>query len=78
MEIEDELIELRFENKELKYQKNLFLDFLQNIKISLSDLKKREEENERFRFDEVIDYKECVHNLDETIKEFQRVNKIII
>lgn len=74
--LEDEVVELRFSLKDSKTKEMFYLDILNNIDSSISDLFKQEEENERFRLNEEIDYRECLINLKKSLNEYKRVYRI--
>jgi hypothetical protein len=74
--LEDEVVELRFSLKDSKTKEMFYLDILNNINSSISDLFKQEEENERFRLNEEIDYRECLINLKKSLNEYKRVYRI--
>ena len=76
MLLEDEVVELRFSIKDSKTKEMFYLDILNNIDSSISDLFKQEEENERFRLNEEIDYRECLINLKKSLNEYKRVYRI--
>jgi hypothetical protein len=71
--LEEEIIELKYQLKKSKDKEMIYLDILSNINTSLRVLFKREEENERFNFGEMINYRDCIVNLKESIKEYIRV-----
>jgi hypothetical protein len=74
--LEDEVVELRFDLKDSRTKEMYYLDILNNINTSISDLFKQEEENERFRLNEEIDYRECLINLKKSLNEYKRVYRI--
>lgn len=74
--LEDEVVELRFALKDSRTKEMFYLDILNNIDSSISDLFKQEEENERFRLNEEIDYRECLINLKKSLNEYKRVYRI--
>jgi hypothetical protein len=74
--LEDEVVELRFDLKDSRTKEMYYLDILNNINTSISDLFKQEEENERFRINEEIDYRECLINLKKSLNEYKRVYRI--
>ena len=76
MDIEDELIELRFQLKESKDKEMKYLAILQDIDKSLIDIFKREEENKRFNLGENFDFRESCVNLKNYINECKRIYKI--
>jgi len=67
-ELESQLIEHR--DKERIYQ-----DILTDINNSLIDLFKREEENNRFNFEEVTDYRQCMVGMKEYLDNIKSVYK---
>jgi hypothetical protein len=75
-ETEDKLIELEFEYTKTKDRMLIYLDILNNISTSIDEVLQREKENIRFNFDEEIDYRECLINLNKMLKEYKRVYKI--
>ncbi len=74
--LEDEVVELRFALKDSRTKEMFYLDILNNIDSSISDLFKQEEENERFRLNEEIDYRECLINLKKSLNEYKRIYRI--
>jgi uncharacterized protein (DUF1015 family) len=50
---------------------------LSEINESIMELFKREQENERFRFDEKIDYRQYVINLKKDLDEYKRIYRNI-
>lgn len=76
MDIEDELIELRFQLKESKDKEMKYLAILQDINSSLKDIFKREEENERFNLGETFNFRESCVNLQNYINDCKRIYKI--
>lgn len=74
--LEGEIIDLEFELKKSKDKEMIYLDILSNIDNSLNVLFKREEENERFNLDDVIDFRQSVVNLKEALNEYKRVYKL--
>lgn len=75
-ELEGEIFELRAQLKKAKDRELLYFDLLQNIDGSLKELFKREEENERFKFNETINFRFCLVGLKESIDDFKRIYKI--
>jgi hypothetical protein len=76
MDIEDELIELKFQLKESKDKEMKYLAILQDIDNSLKDIFKREEENGRFNLGETFDFREACVNLKNYINDCKRIYKI--
>lgn len=75
-QLEDEIVELRFALKESRDKQLIYLDILTNIDTSLKDLFERERENERFNFGDEVDYRECLVNLDNALKEYKRIYRV--
>jgi hypothetical protein len=75
-ELEGEIIDLKFDLKESKDKQLIYLDILNNIQTGIDDLFQREHENERFHFNENIDYREALINLNKSLQEYKRVYKI--
>jgi hypothetical protein len=75
-QLEVENIDLKFELKQSKDKELIYLDILNNIQIGLDDLFQREHENERFHFDENIDYREALINLNKSLQEYKRVYRV--
>ena len=76
-ELEGDIVDLRFDLKKSKDKEIIYKDILFNIELSLNELFKREQENERFSLGENIDYKEAVVNLKKSLDEYKRVYKLI-
>ena len=72
----DKIIELEFELREVKDKMNVYLDILNNIDNSVSELFEREKENERFGISEPVDYRECLSNLRLSLQEYKRVYRV--
>jgi hypothetical protein len=75
-QLEVENIDLKFELKKSKDNELIYLDILNNIQTGLDDLFQREHENERFHFDENIDYREALINLNKSLQEYKRVYRV--
>jgi hypothetical protein len=80
MEQEDSLreriIDLEFELEGTRDRMMIYSEILSNIELSIDELTRREEENERFHFNEQIDYRECIINLKKHLNEYKRVYSI--
>ena len=80
MEQEDSLreriIDLEFELEGTRDRMLIYSEILSNIELSIDELIRREEENERFHFNEQIDYRECIINLKKHLNEYKRVYSI--
>lgn len=75
-ELEGDIVDLKFDLKQSKDKEIIYKDILFNIELSLNELIKRDQENERFNLGEVIDYKEAVINLKKSLDEYKRVYKL--
>ncbi len=75
-QLEVENIDLKFELKLSKGRELIYLDILNNIQTALDDMFQREHENERFHFDENIDYREALINLNKSLQEYKRVYRV--
>lgn len=74
-QLEDELVEFRFEkqkNKEL-----ILLDIIKEVLKGCNALEKEQREHERFGF-EAPNYEETISNLKSYIHEICRINKIYL
>jgi hypothetical protein len=72
-ELEGEVFDLRSELRESIDRERIYQEILSEINDSIDNLFQREEENERFRFDEVIDYRQYVINLKNDLNEYRRI-----
>jgi hypothetical protein len=75
-ELESLVIDLKFDLKRSKEKELIYADILSNIELSIRELLKREEENERFKLGEKVDHRECIINLKNAIDEYKRIYKI--
>ena len=75
-ELNEKLYDLSFELKSSKDKQLIYKDILFNIETSLSDLFKREQENERFNLGETIDYKQALLNLKASLDEYKKIYKL--
>ena len=76
LELEGEIIDLKFDLQKSKDKELKYLDILNNIQISINEIIKREEENKRFNLGEQTDFKEVIFNLKDALTEYKRVYKI--
>jgi hypothetical protein len=74
--LEEEIIELKYQLKKSKDKEMVYLDILSNIDSALKTLFKREEENERFDMGDVIDYRENILNLQNSLNEYKKIYKL--
>jgi hypothetical protein len=72
-ELEGEIFDLRSELKECIDRERIYKEILSEINDSTDNLFQREKENERFRFDEKINFKEYVINVKKDLDEYRRI-----
>lgn len=75
-QLESEIVDLKFDLKKSKDKEMIYLDILSNIDNSLRVLFKREQENERFKLGDDINFRESVVNLKNAMDEYKRVYKL--
>jgi 3D (Asp-Asp-Asp) domain-containing protein len=73
--LEGEVFELETQLKEHRDKERIYQDILTDINNSLIDLFKREEENNRFNFGEVTDYRQCMSGMKDYLDEIKRTYK---
>ena len=71
-ELEGEIFNLRSELKECIDRERIYGEILSEINDSIINLLQRDKENERFRFDEKINFKEYVINVKKDLDEYRR------
>lgn len=74
--LEEEIIELKYQLKKAKDKELIYLDILSNVYSALRTLFKREEENERFKLGDVINFRENLINLKSSLDEYIRIYKL--
>ena len=72
-ELEGEIFDLRSELNECIDRERIYREILSEINDSIDKLFQREEENERFRFDEKIDFRQYVINVKKDLDEYRRI-----
>jgi hypothetical protein len=72
-ELEGDIFDLKSELRECIDRERIYQEILSEINDSIDNLFQREEENERFRFDDVIDYRQYVINLKKDLDEYRRI-----
>jgi uncharacterized FlaG/YvyC family protein len=72
-ELEGEIFDLKSELKEGIDRERIYREILSEIDDSIINLLQRDKENERFRFDEKIDFKEYVINVKKDLDEYRRI-----
>ena len=75
-ELNEKIIDLSFDLKKSKDKELIYKDILFNIETSLNDLIKKEQDNERFKFNDVIDYKEALFNLKKSLDKYKYLYKL--
>jgi uncharacterized FlaG/YvyC family protein len=76
-ELEGEIFDLRSELNECIDKERIYREILSEINDSIDKLFQREEENERFRFDDKIDFRQYVLNVKEDLNEYRRLYRNI-
>ena len=72
-ELEGEIFDLKSELRECVDKERIYQEILSEINDSIDNLFQREEENERFRFDDKVDFRQYVMNLKNDLNEYRRV-----
>ena len=72
-ELEGDIFDLKSELRECVDKERIYQEILSEINDSIDKLLQREQENERFRFDDVIDYRQYVINLKNDLNEYRRI-----
>lgn len=72
-ELEGDIYDLKSELKECRDRERIYQEILFEINDSIDKLFIREKDNERFRFDENIDYRQYVINLKKDLDEYKRI-----
>jgi hypothetical protein len=72
-ELEGEIFNLRSELKECIDRERIYMEILSEIDDSIINLLQRDKENERFRFDEKINFKEYIINVKKDLDEYRRI-----
>jgi len=72
-DLEGDIFDLKSELRECIDKERIYQEILSEINDSIDKLLQREQENERFRFDEKIDFKEYVINLKKDLDEYKRI-----
>ena len=76
-ELEGTIFDLRSELNECIDKERIYRDILSEINDSIDNLFQREQENERFRFDEKIDFRQYVLNVKKDLNEYRRLYRNI-
>ena len=72
-ELEGIIFDLKSELRECVDKERIYQEILFEINDSIDKLFIREKENERFRFDDKIDYRQYVINLKKDLNEYKRI-----
>ena len=73
--LEGEIFELRDKLRRTVDRELVYKGILTEINDSISSMLKRDDENERFRFDEKIDFKIFVMNIKDDLDKYRRIYK---
>lgn len=73
--LEGEIFELRDKLRRTVDRELVYKGILTEINDSISSMLKRDDENERFRFDEKIDFKIFVRNIKDDLDKYKRIYK---
>jgi uncharacterized FlaG/YvyC family protein len=76
-ELEGEIFDLRSELQESIDKERIYKEILSEINDSIDNLFQREKENERFRFDDKIDFRQYVLNVKKDLDEYRRLYRNI-
>jgi uncharacterized FlaG/YvyC family protein len=76
-ELEGEIFDLRSELQESIDKERIYKEILSEINDSIDNLFQREKENERFRFDDKIDFRQYVINVKKDLDEYRRLYRNI-
>ena len=70
--LEGEVYDLKSTLQEHRDKERIYQEILSDINSSIVDLFKREEENKRFNFGEVTDYRKCMVGMKEYLDNIKR------
>jgi hypothetical protein len=76
-ELEGTIFDLESELRECIDKERIYREILSEIDDSIDNLFHREQENERFRFDEKIDFRKYVINVKKDLNEYRRLYRNI-
>jgi hypothetical protein len=76
-ELEGTIFDLRSELNECIDRERIYREILSEINDSIDNLFQREQENERFRFDEKIDFRQYVLNVKKDLNDYRRLYRNI-
>ena len=72
-DLEGDIFDLKSELRECIDKERIYQEILSEINDSIDKLFQREQENERFRFDDKVDYRQYVMNLKKDLNEYRRI-----
>jgi hypothetical protein len=75
--LEGEILELKDKLRRVTDRELIYKEILTEIGESISLIIERDKENERFRFEDKIDFKLFVINVKEDLKNYRRIYKNI-
>ena len=75
--LEGEIFELKDKLRKVTDRELIYKGILTEINDSISSMLKRDDENERFRFDEKIDFKIFVRNIKDDLDKYRKIYKKI-
>ena len=75
--LEGEILELKDKLKKVTDRELIYKEILTEVSESISSMLNRDDENERFRFDEKINFKLFVENIKDDLDKYKRIYKKI-
>ena len=75
--LEGEILELKDKLKRVTDRELIYKEILTEVSESISSMLNRDDENERFRFDEKINFKLFVENIKDDLDKYRRIYKKI-
>ena len=75
--LEGEIFELKDKLKKVTDRELIYKEILKEIRDSIDNQLTRDKENERFKFDEKIDFKLFVQYMKEDLENYRRIYKRI-
>ena len=75
--LEGEILELKDKLKRVTDRELIYKDILKEISDSIDNQLKRDEENDRFRFEDKINFKLFVQYMKEDLENYRRIYKKI-
>ena len=75
--LEGEILDLKDKLKRVTDRELIYKEILREVSESISLMLNRDDENERFRFDEKINFKLFVENIKDDLDKYRRIYKKI-